>query len=357
MGISRRVNSLVLLLLLMATAVPLLSSINTHAQNDDGAFSIQVTPSPIVDSIKPGVRKTIEFRVRNAGTRTEQLRVDLRKFKVNDNSEEIELTDEKPAEVSDWIKVASPTFSIDAGATFVEKLDINPPYDIGFSYSFVVLVSRDKEPSGQEAKTKIKGSVAIFTLLGVDRPGAVRKFEIAEFNTDHRLYEYLPVKFDVKLNNSGNTIVQPFGNIFIQRDINSSQPITVLKLNESGAYLLPNTTRTLSTSWTDGFPLYIEKKDVESSNKKRLVWDWSRVQNIRFGRYYGKLVAVYNDGQRDVPVEATISFWIIPWKILLIIILAFVILVIGIVTIIRKPIKSIKKKKHAKDEPEPEKEI
>ena len=28
----------------------------------------------------------------------------------------------------------------------------------------------------------------------------------------------------------------------------------------------------------------------------------------------GKFVMVYDNGQRDVPIEATVSFWVIPWR-------------------------------------------
>jgi hypothetical protein len=40
----------------------------------------------------------------------------------------------------------------------------------------------------------------------------------------------------------------------------------------------------------------------------------------------------YNNGSREIPVEATLSFWVIPWKILSIFVLAVILLVIGLYT-------------------------
>ncbi len=330
-------------LLIILLAIPLAS----NAQTDEGAFSIQVTPSPIIDAIKPGVSRTIEFTVRNTGTRKEELRADLKKFNIN-NSGEVELTDEYPDDVKDWIKLSDPTFMVEPGASFTEKLIINPPETVGFSYNFTIVISRDKEPVNNDGKTKIKGSVAVFTLLAVDRPGVQRKFEISEFSSSRRVYEYLPVDFTVKLKNTGNTIVRPFGNIFIQRTASSSQPISVLKLNDAGGYMLPETSRTFPVDWSDGFPVYVKEGQVQEGQSKSLKWDWSRVQHLRYGKYYAKLVAVYNDGQRDVPVEAEVSFWIIPWKFIIVCLVLLGILITGIVTIVRKPLKTIKNKKATK---------
>jgi hypothetical protein len=38
------------------------------------------------------------------------------------------------------------------------------------------------------------------------------------------------------------------------------------------------------------------------------------VSKLRFGHYTAKLALVYNDGQRDVPISGTLSFWVVPWR-------------------------------------------
>jgi hypothetical protein len=334
----------------LVTMFQLAIPMTTFAQADDSGINLQITPSPIIDTIKPGVEQTIEFQIRNSGTKTEELDVYLRKFSISNETGEVQLSNDEPTDVSDWAKLSNPKLKIEPGATFTEKLVVNPPKDIGFSYSFAIMISRSNEGDSQEAgETTIKGAIAVFTLLTVDRPGAIRKFDIVEFSSKKRVYEYLPAELTVKLKNVGNTIVQPYGNIFIQKSATSNEPISVLKLNDTAAYVLPDVTRSFTSTWDDGFPVYVQKTTAaDGQPKMQLEWDWGNGKTFRIGRYYAKVVAVYNDGQRDVPVESTISFWVIPWKMIIAALFIVGILLVGIITIIKKPIKSIKNKKASK---------
>ncbi|MBA3757574.1 hypothetical protein H0X09_01800, partial [Candidatus Saccharibacteria bacterium] len=57
------------------------------------------------------------------------------------------------------------------------------------------------------------------------------------------------------------------------------------------------------------------------------------VQKLRFGHYTADLVLVYNDGQRDVPVTASVSFWVVPWR-LLGVIFGLAVLIVALITYI-----------------------
>jgi hypothetical protein len=147
--------------------------------------------------------------------------------------------------------------------------------------------------------------------------------------------------------------VQPYGNIFIQRGSKSTEPLASLKVNEARAYILPDSTRSLKANWSDGFPVYIETKTADNATPKRtLQWDWSKITNLRIGKYTAKLVAVYNDGQRDVPLQAEIQFWVIPWRIIGIALLILLFLGFGLWSFISKAAKLAKRAK----QPKPSKE-
>ena len=346
MGIKERLRSTSLMFVASILTLVFMAPGFVAAQESESGINLQITPSPIIEVIKPGVKQTIEFEIRNAGAEKEDLSVYLRKFSISNETGEVNLSQDEPSDVKDWITVASPNFSVDPGAIFKEKLEVDTPEDSGFSYSFAIMISRQNEKPADQGETSLKGAVAVFTLLTVDRPGAIRKFDIVEFSSARRVYEYLPAELTVKLKNTGNTITQPYGNIYIQRSPDSNEPISVLKLNENGAYLLPDVTRSFVTKWSDGFPAYVEVKSADNqSPKMQLEWNWGDGQTFRIGRYYAKVVAVYNDGERDVPIETTVSFWIIPWKLLLGLFVVLAILIVGVVTIVKKPIKSIQKKK------------
>ena len=290
----------------------------THALDQPNGFSLQVSPSPLVATIKPGETKELELKIRNAGTETEELKIESRKFSVNRQTGEVSLDDTAPSEIAQWVTYSAPKFKVKPGEWYTQKIHVALPKQSGFSYSLALIISRTQNPQATESGRLIKGSVAVFTLLNVDRPGAVRKIDITEFKTSQSVYEYLPVRFSISFKNTGNTIVQPYGNVFIQRGSNDAVPIATLPVNDKGGYLLPDTPRTLDTTWSTGFPVF-ESTQGDSNSDQQLKWDWSKMADFRIGPYTAKLVAIYNDGERDVPIEREVTFWVIPWRTILII--------------------------------------
>ncbi|MBI2439487.1 MAG: hypothetical protein HYV45_02715, partial [Candidatus Moranbacteria bacterium] len=47
-----------------------------------------------------------------------------------------------------------------------------------------------------------------------------------------------------------------------------------------------------------------------------LKWDWNDASKLRFGKYQAKLLLIYDDGTRDIPIEGMVSFWVVPWRII-----------------------------------------
>jgi hypothetical protein len=149
----------------------------------------------------------------------------------------------------------------------------------------------------------------------------------------------------MKFKNTGNTILQPQGNIFIQRSLNSKSSINVINVNPQSGYILPGTDRLISSQWANGFPAYQTVITPSGSSKTTLNWNWSKLSTIRIGRYVGSLVAVYNNGLHDVPLQANVSFWVIPWKLLIVLLILAILIIIGLWTIISKSVSVIRKKR------------
>lgn len=317
-------------------------------------FGLHITPSPLVSLLKPGQKTEIEMKITNTGRSTENLLIQPREFEVDRKTGEVRLLDTVPSEVNDWVTFSSPTFSVKPGEVFTQKIKVDLPAESGFSYSFTLLISRtaggDKTV---DSGASLRGSVAVFTLFNVDRPGATRKFEVADFKPTQPVYEYLPAEFLTTFQNTGNTIVQPLGNVFVSRGTNDKEPITVLPVNPSKGYILPDRPRTIPTTWDKGFPIYSTITGNDGQQKKDLVWDWTKIMDFRMGLYTAKLVAVYNDGQRDIPIERTVQFWVIPWRLILAFLAIISVFVVGAWVILRKSGKLIhvkKKKKHSETE-------
>lgn len=308
-------------------------------------FSLIVSPSPLVTTAKPGVQTELELKIRNSGTAQEKLKIETCRFAIDETTGKVTLEKDKPSEVSQWVSFSKPTFTVDSGAWATEKVRIAVPKQAGFSYSFALIISRANDQTTIESGRVIKGSVAVFTLINVDRPGAVRKLEATDFTSDHVIYEYLPAQFKTTFKNTGNTIVQPSGNVFIQRGSNDKTPLTAMPVNDAGGYILPGSKRLLTSNWQDGFPVYHTNTEQDGSTKQDLVWDWSKLSNFRIGLYTAKLVAIYDDGHRDVPLEKEVTFWVVPWRILLGVLAIMVVLGVGLLSFIRKIIRLVKRTK------------
>ncbi len=314
----------------------------SYAQDTTGGFSLQVTPSPLIATVDPGEQTSLEVKVRNASTTAEELKMELRAFTIDRDNGEIKISDETASNVADFVTFEQANFHVEAGQWYTQKVNVNTPKDAGFSYSFVILISRQEPLPKVEGVSNIEGSVALFTLLNVNRPDAVKKLELTSFISAKKSYEYMPAEFELSIENTGNTIVQPQGNIFIGRSADEQEPLAVLEINQGNGYIIPTSSRTLKTSWSDGFP----SRNADG----KLVWDWSKLNKIRIGKYTAKVVLIYDDGERDVPIESTVTFWVLPWKIIIGFVLLLVILGVGIFTVFRKSfgvIGSARAKKHS----------
>ena len=329
-----------LLFLFVMSLIGCTWQLSSHARAEGGGgFSVQVSPSPLIAKLTPGKQTILDLRINNTGPQKEKFIMELRDFSVSEDTGEVEIASEPPELIESFVSFDKPTFTLESGEWLTQKVIINTPESAGFSYNFAIIVKRDGTVIPENGGAALQGSVAVFTLLNVDRPDAVSKLEIEKVVASRRVYEYLPSELTITLKNTGNTIVAPKGNIFFSRKENDPQPIDAIIINETGGNILPGSSRTFTVKWDNGFPVW-----KEDNGQNKLVWDYSKLSSLRIGRYTGKVVAIYDDGSRDVPLEGAVSFWVLPWKILGVIAIIVLILCIGIFTLLKKAMKLMPKK-------------
>ncbi len=292
------------------------------AQAPDSGINLQISPLPITLDAEPGKTVSSDLRVRNAGTNTEKLKVTLRTFKSVGDEGNVELKDRGPTDTHfDWVKFDRPSFEASPNEWQTIKMTITVPKSAAFGYYYAVQFERATPVKTQPGKSAVEGAIAIFVLLDVKNPGAKRAAEIVSFTASNTFYEFLPANFNVVVKNTGNVHVSPRGTIFIQRGASDKEPTTAIPFNSSGGYVLPQSNRTFTASWNDGFPVYSPKtkdgqevKNSQGQTERELTWDFSQVPKLRFGSYTASLVMIYDDGRRDVPLGASVDFWVIPWR-------------------------------------------
>jgi hypothetical protein len=307
---------------------------------DPKPLNLITSPLPINLIVDPGKSVTTEIRVKQNSGEDARLKVDLMKFGAYGTEGKPELLDRGPADsYFDWVKFDKTTLTAPNNVWQTVKMTINVPKTAAFGYYYAVVFSRagdDTRPDTGNTNA-IKGGTAVLVLLDAHTAGAKRQVAIDSVQSTHGVYEFLPATFNVALHNTGNVHVVPHGNVFIMK---GKKQIAVLDLNDEQGNILPGSHRIYPVEWTDGFPHF--EKTVEDGKvtmgkdgkpKMHLVWNNGGGNkdikpHLRMGRYTAHVFAVYDDGQRDVPLEAEVTFWVIPWKLFLTVIAGIIVLIL-----------------------------
>ncbi len=323
--------SLLIVVLFSLFNGPLLGLAN--AATPTRPLNLITSPLPINLSAKPGTSVTTDIRVKQGGTETEKLNISLMKFAAFGAAGKPRLEDRGPNDdYFDWVKFSSTTITAPPNVWQTVKMTVNLPKTAQFGYYYAVVFTRAGDDTRPDKGAAISGGTAVLVLLDALVPNAKRKLDLVSFGVTHRLYEYLPAHFNTAFHNSGNVHQQPKGDIFIKR---GGKLISTVPLNGEGGNVLPQSNRIFQNEWLNGFPVFEPKlqdgKVVQKDGEpvKVLKWDFSKISDLRIGRYTAVLEAVYDDGSRDQPIEATISFWVIPWKILTVLLVLLVLIFAG----------------------------
>src|SRR4051812_46030304 len=94
MRVAARRAAIVFALALVLASLPLPAFAATaDSSGPTGNFSLQVTPSPLVTTVKPGILSTSELKIRNAGSSIEKLKIEPRSFTLTSDSQQVKLND------------------------------------------------------------------------------------------------------------------------------------------------------------------------------------------------------------------------------------------------------------------------
>jgi hypothetical protein len=321
-------------------------------------FNVITSPLPIKISTAPGKTVQIQLRIKNQGSQAEGIKVGLMKFGATGSSGTPDLYNLTPQDTyASWVHFSPQQFTAQPGVWNNITMTINVPTSAALGYYLAVTYSPAAQPGVPDA-TELRGAVATLVLMNVNTTNEKRTLQLVNFSTSHKLYEYLPTTFSIKLHNSGNIYLAPAGNIFVQR---GGTTIDTLDFNDAGGSVLPSSNRVFSVPWNDGFPLYVEKlvknkpvPDKHDVPEQTLKWNFTQANKFRFGEYNARLLVVYNNGTNDVPLEAVVSFWVLPWKLLLVLLAVLALIGFGVFSFVRSIVRKArrgggKNRHHAKE--------
>jgi len=255
---------------------------------DAGDFVVGPGRSEIV--LSPGESVTKVITVTNRITDGREFLLEIEDITgTADGSKSVTLSDGErgPYSVQDYISVPATSFTLDLGERARIPVTISVPADAepGGHYGSV-LVSTVRSSDAQAVNTPQSpviariGSLFFIRVKGDVETGGVTK-EISLIN-DTRWFEKGPIDFGVVYENTGSVHLNPYGEVTITNMFGEQVGFVELE----PWFVLPQSLRLREISWDREFLL---------------------------GRYTA--VAQVNRGYDDIVDEVSVSFWVLPWKI------------------------------------------
>ncbi len=171
-----------------------------------------------------------------------------------------------------------------------------------------------------------RASVASFKVLKGGTPSQAMRANVID---------HLPAFFELRIHNEGSVHFIPKGVITITNIFGNK--LTDIGVDPAGSRVLPNSIRKVRSTWGGVMP-------AGNGFFAKLRAEWA---GFAFGRYTATVHATY--GTSHAPLTAQVSFWVIPWRLLIIGLLAlilFILLVKGYnALVVRSAIRTSEKKK------------
>lgn len=264
--------------------------------NAQSALGLSAIPPRLDVTIDPGKVITKEIKVRNESSSERVISTSVSDFIVNTNDGtplrvETDETQNRWA-ASNWVQISPTELKLKPGETKSLTLSVLAPDDAipGGHYAMVLHSPKNEivlNATGSSIETNV-GTLVYITVNGDIKQDA----RITDFSAPTFL-EYGPVDFTATIRNESDIHINPIGHIAISDSFGKN----VINLPLNNLNIFPYTSRTFE-------------------NKLDQKW--------LFGRYKASLQAGY--GTAGGLLAATIFFWVIPWKIILLVLAAIVLL-------------------------------
>ncbi len=256
------------------------------------ATGLSAIPPRLEVLVNPDSAITQVIKVRNESSETKTIKVSLRDFVVGNDKGTPNFVDDTQDisnnrwAASAWIQVSPTSLNLKPGEMKSLTLTVLPPANAlpGGHYAAVVY-SPDSFASLNTTGASIQTNVG--TLVYVTIPGDINQKASVQSFTAPKFSEFGPIDFKATVKNSSDIHIQPKGSITVNNWF--GREIDKLQISETNIF--PNTTRDFANTL----------------NKKWL-----------FGRYRAYLGAEY--GSAGGLIEATLFFWVIPWRLIILIV-------------------------------------
>lgn len=227
----------------------------------------------------------------------------------------IDATEPTPYSIKNWVQ---PLAKLTLKPRQIEALPvvIKIPADASPGGYYGVIRFTAAAPGIDTSGVSLSASLGALVFLRVNGTAneqlALDGFYVSKTNTDQAgwLFEEQPITFNQRIKNTGNVYEQPTGQITVKDMFGN--PVASVNVNLERRSILPGTTRRMDQA--------LDKSNIGN--------------RMLFGLYRANLVLNYGESGKQLTSET--SFWIIPWRLVLGILVAIIIVAVAGRILIRR---------------------
>jgi len=270
-----------------------------RSANAQAFLGVSAIPPRLEISVEPGKTVTKEIKVRNESSTEKIISTQVKDFVVVDDLGtpiQVESTGDFSNRwaASSWIQVSAASLKLKPGETKTLMVTVIAPEDAlpGGHYA-IILHSPQNETALSETGSLIETNVG--TLVYVTIPGDIKESAMIKDFSAPQFSEYGPIDFHATVTNLSDIHITPVGQIAITNSLGFK-------------------TATLPLETVNIFP-YTSREYRQTLNRK-----------LMLGRFKAQFVAAY--GTTGQLVNATLFFWVIPWRLILTVVAILLIIIL-----------------------------
>lgn len=299
------------------------------------AKAVSISP-PVIDiASDPGTRIERSITIDNETDKERTYSIGVMNFEMTGEEgyqKFLPVEIDKNIDLSGWIKYDEDriTVSPKSAKKFMFTIDIPSDADPGGHYASIYFSTGATSSDGsKDSAIGVQAQINSLILLQVS--GDVKEIaQIENFNLEDEgaLLYHLPARFIYRVNNQGNVHIRPKGNIEIKNIF--GKRTVLLDANPKNNRILPRNIRKIESQWGS------DLENPSSGAIERFIEETKYdFRNFALGRYTARLDVVYGNGNGNL-LSKEITFWIIPWKAILVSILFILTVLVSLIILIKK---------------------
>ena len=256
---------------------------------------LEISPPLIELTADPGDRIVTEMSVRNITDIDVIASGDVRNFLAQGETGQPRILlgdeEESPFPLAEYVENV-PDLTIEPTEQETAEIVINVPEDAspGGHFGVVRFSGQAVDPSGASSAVALSASIGTLILLNVsgdiEEELSIEELLVAQEGEEGGFFESGPFELITRLNNQGNVYLQPSGELEITNLF--GQEVASLPFNEGESNILPDSLRRFEQTYDD--------------------------KSFWFGRY--TVTANLQYGAEGTIVQESTDFWVIPYKLL-----------------------------------------